>query len=98
MSLKSRKSKLYLAIAALGLVLWMFGVSGGTILTVVLIAFMFTMHAGGHGGHGGSTPDGGPEQGTPHVEHGVRGGGTLKASQQPATDRTDPPKPKSGCH
>lgn len=49
-SLTSLSSKLYLAIAVLALGLWIFGVSGGTIVTVVLAAFMMTMHAGGHGG------------------------------------------------
>ncbi len=84
MSLKSRSSKLYFAIAALALVLWMFGVSGGTILTVVLVASMLAMHAGGHGGHGGhgsSTTHIGTEEGTHHPEHGVRRDGTLDASQ-----------------
>jgi len=96
-SLKSRSSKLYFAIAALALVLWMFGVSGGTILTVVLIASMLAMHAGGHGGHGSSTPHTGAEAGT-HPAHGFRGDATLEASPRTAPDRAAPPKPKSGCH
>jgi len=99
-SLKSLSSKLYFAIAALALVLWMFGVSGGTILTVVLVASMLAMHAGGHGGHGSSTPHAGAgaEAGTHHPAHGFRGDATLEASPQTAPDRAAPPKPKSGCH
>jgi len=106
-SLKSLSSKLYLAIAALPLGLWTFDVSGGTIATVVLVAFMLSIHAGGHGGHGGggghgghgsSTPTPGAEQGSRLTAAGSGGGRGPQASQPAAPDRAAPEQPRSGCH
>lgn len=103
MSLKSRSSKLYLGIGGLALAMWMLGVSGGTILTVVLIAFMLTMHLGGHGGHGGhggSTTAADTGEGNPHTEHEDRANGQVQVEAPPRrTSHQDAPrKPNSGCH
>ena len=52
MTLKSLSTKLYLGIALVALVMWMFGVSGRTILSLAAVGFKVAMHASGHGGHG----------------------------------------------
>lgn len=46
MSLKSLSRKLYLGIAVAALVMWVAGVSGGTILTLAAIGVMVAVHAG----------------------------------------------------
>ena len=48
-----KKPALYGAIAVVAIGLLLAGVSSGTVLTIALVAFMVTMHIGGHGGHGG---------------------------------------------
>lgn len=70
-----KKPALYGAIAAVGIGLLLAGVSSGTVLTIAVVAFMVTMHIGGHGGHGGSSGGHGDEEGVgrPDADRGTQG-------------------------
>jgi len=98
---KSKSTKWYLGIAVAALVMWVAGVSGGTILTLAAVGFMVAMHAGGHGGHGGGSHDAsadhkGAELHSGHAGHGSAGSSIEAPVRNTATD-TDP-KPRGGCH
>lgn len=102
--LKSKSMKWYLGIAVAAVVMWVAGVSGGTILTLAAVGFMVAMHAGGHGGHGGhggrshdaSADDKGADLHSGHAGHGSAGSSIEAPVRKTATD-TDP-KPRGGCH
>lgn len=101
MSLKSLSTKLYLGIAVAALVMWVAGVSGGTILTLAAIGFMVAMHAGGHGSHGGGAHSGHAQR--DDVDHPAEH--TRHSSAPSSTDASAankgtgvPHKPRGGCH
>src|SRR5680860_18685 len=94
--LKSKSTKWYLGIAVAALVMWVAGVSGGTILTLAAVGFMVAMHAGGHGGgsHDASADHKGAELHSGHAGHGSAGSSIEAPVRNTATD-TDP-KPRGG--
>lgn len=95
MSLKSLSVKLYLGIAALVGVLWLAGVSAGTIFTIALVGMMLAMHAGGHGGHGGDAQPSEPAR--DHAGHDHHAG-AADAPNRSAAGNQSQPSPRSGCH
>lgn len=96
MTVKSWSTKLYLGITSGALVMWVFGVSGQTILAFAAVGLMVAMHVGGHpgGSHGGRAD---------HHDADVQAGHSGRASSASSTgarptDTDTRSGRRGGCH
>lgn len=97
MALKSLSTKLFVAIAAAALLMWVAGVPGRSILSVAAVGLMIAMHAGGHGHHG-SRPGEPAERGHDAAHAGAAPSSPSASEDTPAAaDRTHGPG-RGGCH